>query len=355
MEYIPSFRDSLYVDTKPSYLQHAMTEDEFEDKKFGLPRIKKYPMPDAAHVRSAIKFFNYVTPANEKELARNILARMDEYGIDPDDINVGDNNRFKKYIKPTVLAHHGIKGMHWGVRRYQNADGSLTPAGKKRYYHKETSIIGSQLTSKGRKTLLNKDGTLTDAGKKLFHKPNGELTADGRHYYYSYDGSGNLSKAGYEFNERATRNADKLVDSTLYNVKRTDPAFNKKLKRYKELERIGSEQYRKNHNDWLKEKDFKDLDYDEFKDSAHDRWGTSSLGKEQINLQIELRKSLDNVVKDHPLYSKNIKTLKYFNSNVYDEQHGIKNRKPTSDYETQKYGDYVVRKAMAKIMYDVLS
>ena len=31
------------------------------------------------------------------------------------------------------LQHFGIKGMKWGVRRYQNKDGSLTPAGKKRY------------------------------------------------------------------------------------------------------------------------------------------------------------------------------------------------------------------------------
>ena len=31
-----------------------------------------------------------------------------------------------------VLMHHGIKGQKWGVRRYQNKDGSLTPAGKKR-------------------------------------------------------------------------------------------------------------------------------------------------------------------------------------------------------------------------------
>ena len=31
------------------------------------------------------------------------------------------------------LEHHGIKGMRWGIRRYQNEDGSLTAAGRRRY------------------------------------------------------------------------------------------------------------------------------------------------------------------------------------------------------------------------------
>lgn len=36
------------------------------------------------------------------------------------------------YTYPNYICHHGIKGMKWGVRRYQNEDGSLTAAGKKR-------------------------------------------------------------------------------------------------------------------------------------------------------------------------------------------------------------------------------
>lgn len=45
-------------------------------------------------------------------------------------------------MNEVVLAHHGIKGQKWGVRRFQNADGSLTNAGRKRY-----GTVGSQYPS----------------------------------------------------------------------------------------------------------------------------------------------------------------------------------------------------------------
>lgn len=52
------------------------------------------------------------------------------------------------------LQHHGIKGQKWGVRRFQNADGSLTNDGKRRYSAEEFREAKKQL-DKSKDTIEN--------------------------------------------------------------------------------------------------------------------------------------------------------------------------------------------------------
>ena len=55
---------------------------ELPDSVFGLPERREYPMPDAAHVRAAEAYFRYCPDDLKPRLAKAILRRAAETGVD---------------------------------------------------------------------------------------------------------------------------------------------------------------------------------------------------------------------------------------------------------------------------------
>lgn len=63
------------------------------------------------------------------------------------------------YMAPNdYLAHHGIKGQKWGIRRYQNPDGTLTPAGRERYYRDRVKQLKKEYNEKTPKEKRTENG-----------------------------------------------------------------------------------------------------------------------------------------------------------------------------------------------------
>ena len=110
------------------------------------------------------------------------------------------------------LAHHGTKGMRWGVRRYQNPDGSLTNAGRKRY-NKELEKIRSE-----RKVLKQRLATKEKFDKlEAKRKENEELkkSLQAKESEYSDNKTSKVSKKAANKKSDAKKNVKQMTDEEL--------------------------------------------------------------------------------------------------------------------------------------------
>lgn len=65
---------------------NAEDRKKLRDEDFGLPRSRRYPLVDAEHVRSALRYFYAGKMTNDERttLARNILKAAKKFGIEVD-------------------------------------------------------------------------------------------------------------------------------------------------------------------------------------------------------------------------------------------------------------------------------
>lgn len=83
-------------------------------------------------------------------------------------------------MNQTIIKHHGIKGMQWGVRRYQNPDGTLTPRGRARLNKKDNKWAetkGEKIRVKAQKAVSKDMDRYANTQLDVVYTPTGRISS----------------------------------------------------------------------------------------------------------------------------------------------------------------------------------
>lgn len=87
-------------------------------------------------------------------------------------------------METSYLAHHGVKGQKWGIRRYQDKNGSTTKLGRHRYYSEKSDIKKRVETTKAAKKEAAKEYKQSSRKASSYFRrhPNSQYNKNSKHY-----------------------------------------------------------------------------------------------------------------------------------------------------------------------------
>ena len=111
-----------------------------------------------------------------------------------------------QYQRTDELYHHGVLGMRWGHRQYQNKDKSLTNAGKNKYQKVSRKVYNKELDS------LTDKYVKKDPRTKQVNKLAKDAIAYGKKHKLDLDdGGGGSIKAGQKYNKMWEQHFEKSM------------------------------------------------------------------------------------------------------------------------------------------------
>jgi hypothetical protein len=117
------------------------------------------------------------------------------------------------FMENSQLYHHGILGMKWGVRRFQNKDGSLTSAGKRHLEQNSKAKQGNNKKKKGHTT--NKGKSINELSDDELRKRINRLELEKRYEALSKKEQKAKMFDGKRFVTQVLENSGKVVATQL--------------------------------------------------------------------------------------------------------------------------------------------